>query len=823
MSKTQKHKSSVKRHSKTSKNTNKQIGFTTKASNSYSTHILPEITPELIKSYFYATNKLNSKSLQYAKNDNFTKKCLDKIDTDPNFKIPKYNSLQIKEHYSLNTSYFYYYLQYIFKQKLSNYLAISSVFPLIDSLVEHDIKPDLLYFHDNDIPSNIEKNHIARMTKTHGITVLTSKLQDLIQKMPEKPKYDNIIIKLSSFYSKLYLPTYMLSKFPAFLSSIVRGISELKQGGRLFLFQIIGLTNPAYEWLYNFLSEMFENIVVVRDPMSNYLCDTTIMLDCQRLKHELTDEQKAVFLKLATESLYKYNYQLCDVVVPEKVPVIDTINLTIPGIKPSQESNLIIYQLRALYISQINEICYNIKRYFKDPAKPDAEYIEKVNRFRMSAVIDYFEAYNIPYNKSYRAYIDKFDKSIINNLYSYTKPLVVKMIKYNKTPKLPRLGTGTYNPGPDDEFINLNNLAMLSFKIKNELLGEIKGNKMPLLVKQISDSFARGVVRYINEKYEKQMQHPVMNSFVKLWELYTMFPWFMAKSNPKYFFIAEAPGQWIHTTKLYAKTLGKTIDWVANSLNPKYSPTALKDAYGFIKNNPEKWIWGADNTGDLFNIENHRWYRDYAHKIGPVDIITGDAGMDVANLFPLQKLDFAQVVMVLGCLGQGGGCVIKHFLPFIREIPESNLATGFFIQLMYLYYLTFNEVYFVKPMSSSLTSGEFYVVARGYRPITDEFYEDLLTQFDKHKTNDLFMNMDDIPQTFVIQLTDFIKKLTDMIIFRDEQTNFLLTCMLKKDAVIESKTGCSQFLNPDYIKTLQDEQFRNWVKEHKFQPGKIEL
>ena len=461
--------------------------------------------------------------------------------------------------------------------------------------------------------------------------------------------------------------------------------------------------------------------------------------------------------------------------------------------------------------------------YFKDPKKPDYNYIEKLTKFKILTLINYYEEYNIPYNKSYRAYIDKFDKSLVNELYSYTKPLIIKMIKYNSNPKFPRFSTNKYVPGPNDEFLKLNNLALLSFKVKQDLLSKIPAQKMPIIIKHVADSFARGVVRYINEKYEKQMQHPVMNSFVKLWELYTIFPWLMAKPRPKIFFMAEAPGQWIHTTKLYAKTQGKTIDWVANSLNPKYSPTALKDAYGFIKNNPEQWIWGADNTGDLFNIDNHRWYREYTRKFGPIDMITGDAGMDVSDPLPMQKLDFAQVVMVLGCLSAGGSCVIKHFLPYVREIPSTNLATGFFIQMMYLYYLTFDEVYFAKPMTSSLTSGEFYLIGRGFRPISDDFYAGLLTALDKHEVNALFLNMDDIPKTFISQISEFIRKLTDLNVFRDEQTNLLLTCLIKRDKVIESATGCSKFLNPAYIKSIQDEQFRQWVREHKFQPAKIEL
>ena len=30
-----------------------------------------------------------------------------------------------------------------------------------------------------------------------------------------------------------------------------------------------------------------------------------------------------------------------------------------------------------------------------------------------------------------------------------------------------------------------------------------------------------------------------------------------------------------------------------------------------MRNNPNKWLWGADNTGDITRVKNIKWIRNY--------------------------------------------------------------------------------------------------------------------------------------------------------------------------------------------------------------------
>ena len=64
--------------------------------------------------------------------------------------------------------------------------------------------------------------------------------------------------------------------------------------------------------------------------------------------------------------------------------------------------------------------------------------------------------------------------------------------------------------------------------------------------------------------------------------------------------------------KLNRKNI-KDYDWKANSLKPENYDNVQKygdeqkifgDNYGLIKNNPDRWLWGSDDTGDIINTDN---------------------------------------------------------------------------------------------------------------------------------------------------------------------------------------------------------------------------
>ncbi len=372
------------------------------------------------------------------------------------------------------------------------------------------------------------------------------------------------------------------------------------------------------------------------------------------------------------------------------------------------------------------------------------------------------------------------------------------------------------------------------FKAKNliekDLVMNDENKKTKHEVKSITEGYARGVAQYISAHI--RLPYRVSNAFCKLWEIYNMekdiFP---LKPNPTVFYVAEAPGQWIYSSNHYYKTkyasLPKNADhnyeinWRANTLNPKH-PVNIKqfgpifgDDYGFIKNNPDKWIYGEDQTGNIFSTENQRWYRNFAKNFEKFDLVTGDAGLNHYNtsLEYLQKLEYACISMVAGISSVGSNCIMKHFLPYGNSLKNSEKANGFWTNYIYMYYLLFDELRLVKPLTSNPNSGEFYVVAKGFRGISDSNYEKLLKLLDKFEENMCFIPQNDIPEEFV----DMVAKFNSIVIKRNINhkltKNRIYSCKTEKG---KTNKDCKVYLNKLLVKKTQTNMFKNWIHHNKF-------
>ena len=260
-----------------------------------------------------------------------------------------------------------------------------------------------------------------------------------------------------------------------------------------------------------------------------------------------------------------------------------------------------------------------------------------------------------------------------------------------------------------------------------------------------------------------------------------------------------------------------------------------------IRKNPGKWLWGADNTGDITNVANVKWFRNrilgysssdvsISKKEG-VDLIIGDGGLGSGNdAIVLQRLDLAQVVMVLACSRNGGGCVIKHFTPYMTNHPESVNASSFFISYLYLYYLAFEEVSLFKPYSSDMTSGEFYVIGKGFNgELIDDILERVYNALDNFKVNNALFPRDAIPDSFVLQILGFIEQMADYNVIGYEKSNLVLTCYkelqkqqvsedkkIKNKIKIEKSLYCNDFLNEDRIEEILVPRYNKWVRLYDF-------
>jgi hypothetical protein len=290
--------------------------------------------------------------------------------------------------------------------------------------------------------------------------------------------------------------------------------------------------------------------------------------------------------------------------------------------------------------------------------------------------------------------------------------------------------------------------------------------------------------------------------------------------------ICEAPGQWIIATKYFISKKRQNIikyDWRANSLNPynvenmtRFGSNILADEYGLIKQNYGQWLWGADNTGDITRRRNVLWFRDYIDKwcksvksikSNKLGLILGDGGLSPENEpILLQKLELAQVIMVAACSMLGGHCVIKHFTPFIVNKPETVEACGFFMSYIYVYYILFEEVSLFKPYSSDPSSGEFYVVGKNFRGCSDKLLEKLLSFQDKFKLNAALFKLEDIPDTFIKQINNFLDIMSRYNANNIDKQIMLLTCYHEKT------NQCQSLLDPVNLKKIQIPRFKKWIE-----------
>ena len=464
--------------------------------------------------------------------------------------------------------------------------------------------------------------------------------------------------------------------------------------------------------------------------------------------------------------------------------------------------------------------------------------------------------------------LDLYKKTLIS-FYSLNNPIIIYLVEYNDitSKRLIKNGLSNLQLVPSYKLLDIEDILKtidITYKINEDLLKELKLKKLPQIVQYASEDFTRGIRAFLDARY-KHLPINLSNGFVKLWEILHTFK-LMEISN-KYknnsvvsksfnvFHIAEAPGQMILCAKYYAEKKQPNItdyDWRGNSLNPfnyevkkKYGG-ALRDDYKLMRNNPKKWLWGADNTGDITKVKNIKWFKHYIYtkwlneKVqkdkdtnndnDKLDLMIGDGGLgtDTNSIFDLQKLDLAQVINVIACSSIGGSCVIKHFTSYMIDNPETIEATSFFISFIYLYYICFEEVNLFKPYTSDATSGEFYVIGKGFKGIEDNDLEKLFTILNKFKQNHAIFPRDALPDTFINQIYNFLELMINYNIKGYEKQNLLLKCY-KETKVMKGKKyshtsintitsiHCDPFLNEDKLKEILIPRYNQWIKINEFE------
>ena len=203
---------------------------------------------------------------------------------------------------------------------------------------------------------------------------------------------------------------------------------------------------------------------------------------------------------------------------------------------------------------------------------------------------------------------------------------------------------------------------------------------------------------------------PVSRSFFKLREIIYDY---RIKSIETCACIAEAPGGFIQSllqhseernlqlTNIYGITLISDDKDI-----PYWNPNLLKHPKVTVSE-------GCDGTGDIYKLHN---ILNYIHLCGKssCDIVTADGGFDYTSNFEQElssyKLFYSEIFIALNVQKKGGLFVCKLFDLFYYST----------IQLVYILYLSYEHVTFVKPSTSRKSNSEKYIVCRGFRGYNQE-------------------------------------------------------------------------------------------------------
>ena len=497
----------------------------------------------------------------------------------------------------------------------------------------------------------------------------------------------------------------------------------------------------------------------------------------------------------------------------------------------------------------------------------------------LSKLIAMFEHNKLPYNKHALKVLLKKKDEIIDHFYSLDTPVNQKLIKYtDRMSKLLNKSALSHFKSSKTikkkyEFNNLNEYyakIKIAHQVKNKLLEDINfqkySQKTPKSLQHTIDEFASGLCDYLNTNSDNstttKLPIKINNSFLKLWEILSTFNLISHKAVTfKVLHLCEAPGQMIVCTKYWVEQNCEKLsaslenyDWMANSLNPynyetrqKYAAqfgNVFSDNYGLIKDNYDKWLWGADNTGDITNVTNiksimntvkKQWMGGNGSKL---DLIISDGSISInmkshMNSLYIQKLDLAQLITVIACSSIDGNCCVKHYIPYkdISDIGSSSdsihntvESSSFFIGYLYMYYIAFDSVSLYKPNTSNPNNGEFYVIGKGFKGISEEELKNLMTILSTFTLNSCIIEKEHIPETFIRQINNFLESMSNINILAIEKQNLLLTCYknLGEDD-LENKyeetnkiLKCNNFLDEKKIDNMIIPKYKEWVKIFNF-------
>ena len=398
------------------------------------------------------------------------------------------------------------------------------------------------------------------------------------------------------------------------------------------------------------------------------------------------------------------------------------------------------------FLSRINKMIYN-RIIENNNYKSELE--DKLKKRNLAQALKWCKINKILVKPKYSEENAYYARTVLNRLYSYDPIKIYKFTYYGET--LPLADNISYD---NDHIYYIDNLQRNKRKLNKIKRGmDTRPNdKVNEIIYKIRLYNRAG--KYVKQKFNAGDLN-ITNAWLKMYEILEHFSLVPKKEVIKTFHMCEAPGMFISATNHYIKTKTKNnLDWYANSLNPynkkvvEKLPSLFKDEYGLIGEYRDRWVWGAEQTGDITDEKNIRSFKT-DNRLTNLDFVTSDCGLSTEQKEMneqegfLSILNYAQVLSAIYILSIGSDAVFKAFIPLSESITVS---------ILYLLYCLFDELYVVKPSTSRKINSEIYFVCKRFRGYPEALDERLFYILNNYNSEKAIFKRQDMSDEFINQI-----------------------------------------------------------------------
>ena len=257
-----------------------------------------------------------------------------------------------------------------------------------------------------------------------------------------------------------------------------------------------------------------------------------------------------------------------------------------------------------------------------------------------------------------------------------------------------------------------------------------------------------------NKKDSIAAYEPLSRSYFKMWEMIHEFNLLSGSSPVKILCLAEGPGGFIEAINNYRNIRDNIYGITLKSVNKEIP--GWRKSRNFLRDNPHIIItYGADDTGNIYNMDNIKYLVDMVKK---AYLITADGGFDFSGDFNNQeklsyRIVFCEIVSALAIQQIGGNFVCKIF----------DIHSMVTVRLLYLLSFYYGRVFVTKPLTSRPANSEKYIVCKDFKGIgyMDLYhFFDIITNWDKIEDETLLLNNIEVPASFIKQIYDYNEYIT---------------------------------------------------------------